>query len=426
MSILGFDRLRDIDPETAAIIDAELSRQRDTLDCIASENVASPAVLETLGSALTNKYAEGYPGRRYYAGNAQMDAIERLAIDRAKALFGADHANVQPHSGSQANAAAFAALAKPGETILSMSLAHGGHLTHGSPASAVAKTYRFVHYGVRKDDERIDMAEVREIALHERPKVILAGATAYSRTIDFAAFRTIADECGAYLMVDMAHIAGLVAAGMHPSPVPHADVVTFTTHKTLRGPRGGMILCRTEDRLDPSAKRNLAARIDSAVFPGQQGGPLMHAVAAKAVALQEAAQEDFRAYQKRTIENARALSDALAASGLRMVSGGTDTHLMLVDLSPLGVFGKEAEERLERAGIVANRNMIPFDSRTPTDPSGLRLGTPTLTSRGMGPEEMRALADLIIGILRDGSNVASATKMVAALCQEFPLYPELP
>lgn len=422
-----FEHLRATDPETTAMIEAELLRERTTLDLIASENIASPAILDALGSPLTNKYAEGYPGRRYYAGNVQMDSIERLAVKRAKDLFGAEHANVQPHSGSQANAAAYSALAKPCDTILSMSLAHGGHLTHGSPASAVSKTYRFVHYGVNQNDERIDMTELRNIALREKPKVIVAGATAYPRTIDFSAFRAIADECGAYLMVDMAHIAGLVAAGVHPSPVPHADVVTLTTHKTLRGPRGGMILCRTEDRLDPTAKRTLASRIDSAVFPGQQGGPLMHAVTAKAVALHEAADDNFRAYQKNTIANAQALASTLSSAGLRIVSGGTDTHLVLVDLTSLGIFGKEAEERLEAVGIITNRNMIPFDPRTPTDPSGLRLGTPTLTTRGMGTNEMNVIANAIIAVLKNSeSGIATATETVSALCRKFPLYPELP
>jgi len=420
-----FTHVRAIDPETAAALAAELSRERSTLDLIASENVASPAVLEALGSPFTNKYAEGYPGRRYYAGNAHADTVESLAIARAKALFGSEHANVQPHSGSQANAAAYAALAKPGDTILSMSLAHGGHLTHGSPASALSKLYRFVHYGVRKDDERIDMDEVREIAMRENPRIIVAGATAYPRTIDFAAFRAIADECGAYFMVDMAHIAGLVAGGAHPSPVPHADVVTLTTHKTLRGPRGGMILSRIDDRLDPGAKRSLAARIDSAVFPGQQGGPLMHAVAGKAVALKEAASEEFRAYQALTVQNAAVLAETLADNGFRIVTGGTDTHLVLADLTAFGIGGKEAEERLERVGIIANRNMVPFDLRAPLDPSGVRFGTPTLSSRGMGPDAMRKIGVAIAQVCDGSGTDAEATTLVQELCAAFPLYPDL-
>jgi glycine hydroxymethyltransferase len=408
-------RVRDlamVDPEVAQILEAEAERQQYTLPLIASENYASVAVRQAQGSVLTNKYSEGYPGKRYYQGNRYIDAVEALAIARAKALFGAEHANVQPHAGSPANLAAYLALLEPGSTLLSMELAQGGHLTHGSPVNFSGRLFRFVHYGVRRDTERIDYDEVRAIARRERPRMIVAGATAYPRTIDFAAFRSIADEVGAYLLVDMAHIAGLVAAGLHPSPVPYAEVVTLTTHKTLRGPRGGMILCRAE----------FASRIDRAVFPGMQGGPLDHVIAAKAVALREAATPEFRAYQAQVVRNAQALGAGLAARGLRLVSGGTDTHLLLVDLTPLGITGQEAADRCEAAGLIVNKNMIPYDRRKPAQTSGLRLGTPAVTTRGMGEPEMDQIAELLVSAITqpDAANLARCRAAVRALCEQFP------
>jgi len=404
--------LAAVDPEVAAILAAEEDRQRYTLAMIASENYASLAVRQAQASELTNKYSEGYPGRRYYQGNRFIDDVEALAIARAKELFGAEHANVQPHAGSPANMAAYLALLEPGSTILGMELAQGGHLTHGSPVNFSGRLFRFVHYGVRRDTEYIDYDQVREVALRERPRMIIAGATAYPRIIDFAAFRSIADEVGAYLLVDMAHIAGLVAAGVHPSPIPYAEVVTLTTHKTLRGPRGGMILCRAE----------YARKIDSAVFPGLQGGPLDHVIAAKAVALREAMTPEYRAYQAQVVRNAQALAAGLAGRGVRLVSGGTDNHLVLVDLTPLGVSGKEAAVRAEAAGIVTNMNMIPFDTRKPLDPSGLRLGTPALTTRGMGEAEMDVVADLLVSAITrpDEANLARCRAVVRELCEAFP------
>ncbi|MEY4723364.1 MAG: hypothetical protein RLZZ324_877 [Candidatus Parcubacteria bacterium] len=413
------------DIDIAAAIRGELSRQRAGLGLIASENHASPAVLEALGSVLNDKYAEGYPGKRYYGGNAYSDVVERAAIVRAQALFGAEHANVQPHAGSGANVAAYLALAPLGGKILAMDLAHGGHLTHGSTVSLTGKAWKFAHYGVNRETERLDMNELREIALREKPAVIVSGFTAYSRHLDFAAFRAIADEVGAYLMTDMAHFAGLVAARVHPDPVPYADVVTTTTHKTLRGPRGAMILCRTEDRLRPDDKKTLAQRIDSAVFPGTQGGPLVHAIAAKAVALREASLPAFVAYQKRVLANAVALADGLAAEGLRIVSGGTDNHLVLADLSPLGIGGAAAERALEVCGLYANKNMIPFDERKPMDPSGLRLGTPALTTRGLGETEIREIAGMIGAVLRapeDGAVIARVSTRVREIAEAFPAY----
>lgn len=421
------EHLTSFDPEIADAVRGELARQREGLELIASENIVSPAILETLGTPLTNKYSEGYPGRRYYGGNALIDVIETAAIERAKRLFGAEHANVQPHAGSQANMAAYFALAENGATVLAMDLAHGGHLTHGSPVNFSGRVFRFVHYGVRKDTERIDMDEVRAVALREKPRIIVAGFTAYSRHLDFAAFRAIADEVGAYLMVDMAHFAGLVAAKFHPDPLPFADVVTTTTHKTLRGPRGAMILCRTADRLRPDDKKNLAQRIDSAVFPGMQGGPLDHVVAAKAVSFKEALEPSFVDYQKQVVKNAAALADALTAEGLRIVTGGTDNHLALVDLTPVGVGGKLAETVLDEVGICTNKNMIPFDPRKPMDPSGLRLGTPALTTRGMKEDDMRTVAGLIARVLKDPSDgtKAAVTKAVRELAARYPLYPGL-
>ena len=420
--------LNRFDPEIAAAVTAEVRRQQDGLELIASENIVSPAVLEALGSPLTNKYSEGYPGKRYYGGNEFIDVCETLAIERAKALFGAEHANVQPHAGSPANMAAYMALAAPGDTILAMDLAQGGHLTHGAAVNFSGRLFRFVHYGVRQDTERIDMDAVREIARREKPRVIVAGYTAYPRHLDFAAFRAIADEVGAYLMTDMAHFAGLVAARVHPDPVPHSDVVTTTTHKTLRGPRGALILCRRDDRLRPEDKKNLAQKIDSAVFPGMQGGPLDHVVAAKAVAFKEAATPEFVVYQKQVLANAAVLSTALQAEGLRIVSGGTDNHLLLVDVTPLGIGGKTAQERLDAAGICVNKNMIPYDTRKPTDPSGLRLGTPALTTRSFGSDEMKEIAGLIVQVLKS-SDEATLTKVrsqVRELAGRHPIYADWP
>lgn len=414
-----YDRVRAIDPEVAAALEGELRRQNDHLELIASENFVSAAVLEAQGSVLTNKYAEGYPGRRYYGGCEFVDVVEQLAIDRAKALFGAEHANVQPHSGSQANQAVYFAALEPGDTVLGMSLTHGGHLTHGSPVNMSGKWFRFTHYGVDRETEQIDYEAVRKQALEVRPKMLVAGASAYSRIIDFARLREIADEVGAYFMVDMAHIAGLVAAGLHPSPVPHAHYVTTTTHKTLRGPRAGMILCRAD----------LGRAIDRAIFPGIQGGPLMHVIAAKAVALREAQQPEFVEYQRQILANAKALAGALMARGFRIVSGGTDNHLMLVDVkSSRGITGKQAEESLDRVGITVNKNTIPWDTESPMVTSGIRLGTPALTSRGMKEEQMEVIADIIDRVLShpdSETEAQEARKRVAELTAAFPLYQDL-
>ncbi|WP_432835786.1 serine hydroxymethyltransferase [Dactylosporangium sp. CA-092794] len=404
-----FEALRRTDPEIADVVLAELGRLRGGLQLIASENLTSPAVLAVLGSTLTNKYAEGYPGRRYYGGCAEVDRAEALGIERAKALFAAEHANLQPHSGASANLAAYAALLMPGDTVLAMELPHGGHLTHGSKVNFSGKWFNTVGYPVRKDDELIDYDEVRELARAYRPKMIICGATAYPRLIDFARFRDIADEVGAYLMVDAAHFIGLVAGGAIPSPVPHADVVCATTHKVLRGPRGGMILCR----------EGLAQRIDKAVFPFTQGGPLMHAVAAKAVALKEAAQPAYADYARQVIANARALTEGLAQQGMRPVSGGTDTHLALVDLRALGITGREAEERCDASGITLNKNAIPYDPEKPMTASGIRVGTPSVTTQGMREPEMRRIAALIAAALR-GEPVGDEVRELAAA---FPAYP---
>ena len=377
--------LAEVDPAIAAVLDAELHRQQGTLEMIASENFVPQAVLEAVGSVLTNKYAEGYPGRRYYGGCEEVDVAEQLAIDRAKDLFGAEHANVQAHAGAQANNAAYMALIQPGDTIMGMALDHGGHLSHGMKANVSGKLYEVVAYHVGRDDLLVDMDEVQQLAEEHRPKVIVAGWSAYPRHLDFAAFREIADGVGAKLMVDMAHFAGLVAAGEHPSPVPHADVVTTTIHKTLCGPRSGMILCREEH----------AAAIDKAIFPGQQGGPLMHTIAAKAVAMRIAATEPFRARQRQTIANAQALAAGLQEGGVPVLTGGTDVHLVLVDLTPSGLDGKTAEDRLAEVGITVNRNAIPFDERPPMNPSGLRIGTPALTTRGLLEDDMREIATVI-------------------------------
>ena len=403
-----------LDPELAEALSDELRRQEESIELIASENYASLAVLAAQGSVLTNKYAEGYPGRRYYGGCRHVDAVETLAIQRAKALFGADHANVQPHSGSQANAAAYMSLLDVGDTVLSMSLAHGGHLSHGTGVNFSGQLYQFVHYGVSRDTERIDYDLLDDQASQVRPKLIVAGATAYPRFLDFPRLKQIAIRAGAYLMVDMAHIAGLVAAGLHPSPVPYADIVTATTHKTLRGPRGGFILC----------KRELAERVDRAVFPGTQGGPLMHVIAAKAVAFGEASCGAFNDYQQRVLDNAWALAGQLQQRGMRLVSGGTDNHMMLVDLSPLGVTGRVAETALEESGIACNKNQIPFDPLPPRVASGIRLGTPAVTTRGFGLEEMREIARLIsrvLGHVHEEMAIREVRERTLRLCRMFPL-----
>jgi glycine hydroxymethyltransferase len=414
--------LSRVDPDIADALEAELDRQRRRIELIASENIVSRAVLAAQGSVLTNKYAEGYPGRRYYGGCEHVDVVERLAIERAKRLFDCAFANVQPHSGANANQAAFFALLEPGDTFLGMDLSCGGHLTHGSPVNVSGKWFKPVSYGVRRDDGLIDYDEVAAIARRERPKLILAGASAYSRQIDFRRFREIADEIGAVLMVDMAHYAGLIAAGVYPSPLPHAHVVTTTTHKTLRGPRGGMILSNDEE---------IGRKINSAVFPGLQGGPLMHVVAAKAVAFKEALEPEFKLYARRVVENARALSDRLIENGLAVVSGGTDSHVLLVDLRPKNVTGREAEATLERARITTNKNSIPFDPAKPMVTSGLRVGSPASTTRGFGPAEFRHVADLICealdGFVSSGGDNSAAEAAVAAkveaLTARFPIYP---
>ena len=401
------------DPEVYAAMLRELRRQQDHIELIASENFVSEAVMQAMGSHLTNKYAEGYPGARYYGGCEYVDEVETLAIERAKQLFGAEHANVQPHSGSQANVAVYLALLKPGDTILGMSLSHGGHLTHGAKASISGKYFHAESYGVRQVDERIDYDALQQKAEEVRPKLIVAGASAYPRFIDFARMREIADSVGAWLMVDMAHVAGLVAAGVHPSPVPYAHVVTTTTHKTLRGPRGALILCTDE----------LKKKIDSAIFPGSQGGPLMHTIAAKAVCFREAMQPAFREYQQQVVKNAAALADALQQEGMRLVSGGTDNHLMLADVSVLGRTGAEMQELLDRANITANKNAIPFETLSVREASGVRFGTPATTTRGMKEAEMRIIGGMIGRLTREGEAAVSAVKEeTLALCREFPLY----
>ena len=409
--------LADVDPEIATVLRRELERQQSTLEMIASENFVPQAVLDAAGSVLTNKYAEGYPGRRYYGGCEEVDVAEQLAIDRAKALFGAEHANVQPHAGAQANNAAYMAILEPGDTIMGMALDHGGHLTHGMKLNVSGKLYKVVAYHVRREDFLCDMDEVERLAHEHKPKVIVAGWSAYPRQLDFPAFREIADSVGAKLMVDMAHFAGLVAAGEHPNPVEHADIVTTTIHKTLCGPRSGMILSRSE----------LAKDIDRSVFPGQQGGPLMHIIAAKAVALGIAATEPFRARQRQTIANAKAFGDELIANGVDVLTGGTDVHLVLVDLGPTGLDGKTAEERLEQVGITVNRNAIPFDERPPMNPSGLRIGTPALTTRGLVEDDMREIAQVIAVALSDRfeSEREALGERTRSLMERYPLYPQL-
>jgi len=407
-----FDEVKTFDPEIAEAMEKEINRQRENIELIASENFVSKAVMAAMGSQLTNKYAEGYPGRRYYGGCQYVDIVENLAIERAKKLFGADYVNVQPHSGAQANMAVFQAILKPGDTFMGMNLDHGGHLTHGSPANFSGKVFKCVPYGVN-DEGFIDYDEVRRIALEAKPKLIVAGASAYCRIIDFKRFREIADEAGAYLMVDMAHIAGLVAAGLHPSPIPYAHVTTTTTHKTLRGPRGGMIL----------AGEDMAKKLNSAIFPGTQGGPLMHVIAAKAVAFKEALSDEFKDYQKQIIANAQALCGGLKKRGLDIVSGGTDNHLMLVDLRNLGLTGKAAEKMLDEVHITCNKNTIPNDPQSPFVTSGLRLGTPAATTRGMNTSDMDQIAEAIALTLKDfDANREKAIAIVAELTKKYPLY----
>ena len=408
-----FDQLKDFDPEVFSACDSELKRQQHNIELIASENIVSKAVLLAAGGVLTNKYAEGYPGKRYYGGCQCVDIVEDIARDRAKKIFGADHANVQPHSGANANLAVFFALLSPGDTVMGMNLSQGGHLSHGSPVNISGKYFNVVPYGVNPVTEQIDYDEMERIALECNPKMIVSGASAYSRTIDFKRIREICDKVGAYMMVDIAHIAGLVATGLHPSPIPFADVVTTTTHKTLRGPRGGLILCKEE----------FAKAIDKAVFPGVQGGPLMHIIAAKAVAFGEALTPEFKEYQKNIVSNAKALSEQLTAKGIRLVSGGTDNHLMLLDLTDKGITGKELETRLDEVHITANKNTIPNETLSPFVTSGLRIGTPAVTSRGFGEEEMVKIAGFINDVITDfEGNKERVLKEVTALCEKFPIY----
>ena len=410
--------LADFDPEIAQAIQGELDRENHTLEMIASENFVSPQVLEAQGSVMTNKYAEGYPGKRYYGGCEFVDVAESLAIERAKKLFGAEHANVQPHSGSQANMAVYHAVLKPGDTILGMNLSHGGHLTHGSPVNFSGYTYNVVAYGVNRETEEIDYDEVRRLAVENKPKMIVAGGSAYPRVVDALKFRAIADEVGAKIMTDIAHPAGLIAAGLYPSPVPHSEFVTTTTHKTLRGPRGGMILCREE----------FAKEVNKRIFPGIQGGPLMHTIAAKAVAFKEALQPDFVAYQQQVLNNARHLAAVLSGRGFKIVTGGTDTHLMLVDLRPQDITGKDAEAALEAAGITVNKNTVPFETQSPFVTSGIRIGTPALTTRGMKEAEMDVIGGMIADTLErlgDDAFQKSCRSRVKELCERFPLYQQL-
>ena len=409
-------RLIDADPDIAKIIRLETERQASKLELIASENFVSEAVLEAMGSPLTNKYAEGYPGKRYYGGCEFVDMAESLAIERAKQLFGADHVNVQPHSGAQANMAAYFALLEYGDTILGLNLAHGGHLTHGSPVNFSGRFFKVIPYSVEPKTEQIDMAEVRRLAKEHRPKMIVTGGSAYPRTLHFDKFREVADEVGAFLMADIAHPAGIIAAGLHPSPVPYCDLVTTTTHKTLRGPRGGMIMCKAAH----------AAAVNKNIFPGMQGGPLMHVIAAKAVAFKEALAPEFRDYQRQIVANAKALAEAMIAQGFRLVSGGTDTHVMLVDVAVKGLTGKAAEVALDKAGLTVNKNAIPFDTKSPMITSGIRLGTPALTTRGMREAEMRTVAALIAEVLTDVENAALHARVagkVRDLCSSFPSVP---
>ncbi len=411
--MIDLTTIKNADPEVFEAMNLELSRQRNNIELIASENFVSPAVMAAVGSHLTNKYAEGLPGKRYYGGCQYVDIVENLAIERCKQLFGCDHANVQPHSGAQANTAVYFALLTPGDTILGMNLSHGGHLTHGSPVNISGKYFKIVPYGVSETDERIDYAELEKIALENKPKMIVAGASAYPRIIDFAKLREIADKVGAYLMVDIAHIAGLVAAGLHPSPVPYADIVTTTTHKTLRGPRGGVIMC----------KEQYAKAIDKAVFPGMQGGPLMHVIAGKAVAFKEALSPAFKEYQRQVVKNAAAMADEFTKCGVRLVSGGTDNHLMLVDLRDKNMTGKELEKMLDEVNITVNKNTIPFETTSPFVTSGIRIGTPSITSRGFKEEDARLIARLISKIIAEREDAFDAVRAeVKKLCEKYPLY----
>ncbi len=423
------EELKKADSEVYDAMLKELDRQRNVIELIASENIVSRAVLEATGSWLTNKYSEGFPNKRYYGGNQFIDITESLAIERAKKLFGAEHVNVQSHAGSQANMSAYLAILNPGDTILGMDLAHGGHLTHGSPVNFSGRLFKFISYGVEKDTELVDMDKVRELAIQNKPKLILAGFSAYPRHLDFKRFREIADEVGAYFMVDMAHVAGLVAAKLCPDPVPHADIVTTTTHKTLRGPRGAMILSKTVDRFNPNDKKNLAQKIDFNVFPGTQGGPLDHVIAAKAVAFKEAMHPSFTDYQKQVVKNAKVLSKSLQDHGFRLISGGTDNHLMLIDVTAKGVTGKQAQNALDEVSICCNKNMIPFDQRSPFDPSGIRIGTPATTSRGMQEPEMEKIAGWIAEVINNITDVSVRSRVnseVRKLCANFPVYPGLP
>ena len=407
--------IENVDHEIAAAINMEIDRQKNTLELIASENIASPAVMAVQGSVFTNKYAEGYPDKRYYGGCEYVDIAEKLALNRAKKLFNAPYANVQPHSGSQANMAVYFALLEPGDTVLGMNLSHGGHLTHGSPASFSGKLYNFFHYGVNRDTQTIDYKELAVLAEKHRPKLIIAGASAYPRIINFEAFGQIAESVNAYLMVDMAHIAGLVAAGLHPSPIPFADVTTSTTHKTLRGPRGGLILAKTD----------YSAKLNKQIFPGIQGGPLMHVIAAKAVAFKEALSDSFAAYQKNVVKNAKVLANCLMDHGIKLVSGGTDNHMMIIDLRNLNITGKDAEDALGHAGITVNKNSIPFEKLGPSVTSGIRIGTPAVTTRGMKTPEMRIIVDLIVDVLQNYDNddlIMNTKTKVRELCETFPLY----
>ena len=443
---MTYANIKQQDPDVYAILQKELKRQQDGLMMIPSENYASEAVLEAAGTVLTNKYAEGYPRKRYYTGNQYIDEIEQLAIDRAKKLFGAEHVNVQPHSGSGANMECYAAVLDPGDTILGMRLDQGGHLTHGSPVNFSGKTYTFIHYGVRRDTERIDMDEVREIAIREKPKLVLSGITAYPRSVDFDAFAKIAAEINAYAMADISHIVGLCLAGVHQNPVPTHDIVMTTTTKTLRGPRSAIILCKKEDRVlkkrdiasgfdlssldekERALRYDLAAKIDKIVFPGMQGGPLEHIIAAKAVAFAEALKPEFLEYQRQIAKNAKILAETLLSENLRLVSGGTDNHLMIIDCTKLGISGKQGANALAECGIYTNFNMIPFDPRTPFDPSGIRLGTPGLTSRGMKEGEMKTIGELIANILKNTGNITVTQKTankVIELTKQFPIYEEL-
>ena len=411
--MIDLTTIKNADKEVYEAMNLELSRQRNNIELIASENFVSPAVMAAVGSHLTNKYAEGLPGKRYYGGCQYVDIVENLAIERCKQLFGCDHANVQPHSGAQANTAVYFALLTPGDTILGMNLSHGGHLTHGSPVNISGKYFKIVPYGVSKEDERIDYAELEKLAIENKPKMIVAGASAYPRVIDFPRLREIADKVGAYLMVDIAHIAGLVAAGLHPSPVPYADIVTTTTHKTLRGPRGGVIMC----------KEQYAKAIDKAVFPGMQGGPLMHVIAGKAVAFKEALSPEFKEYQKQVVKNAAAMADEFTKCGVRLVSGGTDNHLMLVDLRDKNMTGKELEKMLDEVNITVNKNTIPFEETSPFITSGIRIGTPSITSRGFKEEDARQIARLISKIIAEKEGAFGYVRAeVKKLCEKYPLY----